>query len=218
MLARLDNLAPEANASIRLLLATHWIIDDFHTPCRINIGPLATHLLLEIARRLQIAAPAVSRVAVATASSRCAVISASRSSCSAWTSVNSAKAHPPELPGRFTPGAQEVSIVDVFTFASSPREPSLSTTRCAGRSVPRRRVPHAETGTRKGSSGWVAPTRRACQVRGRGSARIVRAHRVAPPAATHNRPVSPPFYSYRSAADPRNPASRATPSPSPRSW
>ena len=63
--------------------------------------------------------------------------------------------------------------------------------------------PMPRQGTRKRRSGWDAPTRRACQVSGRESARIVRARPVAPPAATHDRPVSPRCHSRRSAGEPR---------------
>lgn len=68
VLSRPRDLSPEANASIRLLLAAHWVSEDMSTPFPINLGPLASDLLLKVARRLQQAAPVDTRAAEAVTS------------------------------------------------------------------------------------------------------------------------------------------------------
>ena len=51
------DLAPEAEATIRLLLATERGGDDLGAPSRIDIGTLWKYLLLEVSRRLHTVAP-----------------------------------------------------------------------------------------------------------------------------------------------------------------
>ena len=51
----IDQRAARFLAAVRLLLAAHWIVEDVSAPCRIDVGPLAAHLLLKVARRLHAA-------------------------------------------------------------------------------------------------------------------------------------------------------------------
>ena len=50
------NLAPEADAAIRLLLATERDGDDLSAPSRIDVGTLGAYPLLKVSRRLHTAA------------------------------------------------------------------------------------------------------------------------------------------------------------------
>ena len=51
------DLAPEADATIRLLLATERGGNDLGAPSRIDIGTLWEYLFLEVLRRLHTVAP-----------------------------------------------------------------------------------------------------------------------------------------------------------------
>ena len=55
--ARPGNLTPKAPAAVRLLLTVERRSDSLSTPRRFYVGPLATHLLIKIARCLHQSLP-----------------------------------------------------------------------------------------------------------------------------------------------------------------